>query len=177
MGLISAEGSARRLRALSAVGWSGRVLSRRLGMSEGYLYRLLYRERIGVASAQVVARLYDELWDQPGPSDLSRQRATAKGWPPPMAWDDGYGPHGIDNPDATPIGAATERDYSTYGRTVDILIERIEMGDGLADLEAAGYREKAVERILTRAGLYDVWARIRPGDVGGTGCNQYTKVA
>lgn len=176
-GLISAEGTARRLRALSAVGWSGRLLSRRLGMSEGYLYRLLYRERIDLASAQVVARLYDELWDQPGPSDLSRQRAAAKGWPPPMAWDDGYGPHGIDNPDATPIGMVTAGDLGTRGRTADIIIERIEMGYSMADLQSLGYRETAVERALIRADRYDMWSTIRPGDVGGTGRNQHTKAA
>lgn len=40
-----------------------------------------------------------------------------------------------------------------------------EMGDTMADLQAAGYREATVERTLLRAGRYDLWATIRPGDV------------
>ena len=33
------------------------------------------------------------------------------------------------------------------------------------------------ERALIRADRYDLWATIRPGDVGGTGRNQHTKAA
>lgn len=71
----------------------------------------------------------------------------------------------------------TTGDLRTYGRTADIITERIEMGYSMADLQSLGYRETAVERALIRADRYDMWARIRPGDVGGTGRNQHTKAA
>ena len=45
------------------------------------------------------------------------------------------------------------------------------------ELQSLGYRETAVERALIRADRYDLWATIRPGDVGGTGRNQHTKAA
>ena len=69
---------------------------------------------------------------------------------------------------AWPAPAPTERDWQAW---------RIEMGDTMADLQAAGYREATVERTLLRADRYDLWATIRPGDVGGTGRNQHTKAA
>lgn len=180
VGMVSACGSIRRLRALAAVGWTFQQIAE-LGAVRRHIYsECVQRGRVYAATRAAIADVYAHLWDETPPESTAarraRLRAQREGWPPPLAWDDGYGPHGIDNPDATPIGMVTAGDLRTYGRTADI-IERIEMGYSMADLQALGYRETAVERALIRADRYDIWARIRPGDVGGTGRNQHTKAA
>ena len=181
-GWVSTAGLRRRLHALAVVGWSVRAVAEHVGLHEGSLRTTMRATYCRSVTADAIAGAYARLWATPPPGapqswGQTRARALRAGYVPGMAWDDGYGPHGIDNPAATPIGMVTAGDLGTRGRTADIIIERIEMGYSMADLQSLGYRETAVERALIRAGRYDMWTRIRPGDVGGTGRNQHTKMA
>ena len=180
-GTVDPAPTNRRVAALVCAGWSIEHLARRCGVARPSL--TVSHQRKTVAVAGRVAAVYEELWDKQPPDDTpqdrrvalrNRRRAIRLGYAPALAWDDGYGPHGIDNPAATPIGMVTAGDLGTRGRTADI-IERIEMGYCMADLQSLGYRETALERALIRADRYDLWATIRPGDVGGAGRNQHTK--
>lgn len=84
-------GTLRRLRALCALGWSTEHLAAELGVIRSAVNNLMiYRDgrTVRPSTANAVAALYDRLSMTPGPSELSRSRAAAKGWAPPLAWDD-----------------------------------------------------------------------------------------
>lgn len=105
---VPSVGTVRRLQALVAVGWSLTRLAPRLGMLPSNLHSLVHtRDQVLQATADSVAALYDEFWDQPPPHaahhDLIAYRralryAADRGWLPPLAWDD----EAIDDPDARP---------------------------------------------------------------------------
>lgn len=87
---VPARGVHRRLQALARMGWTWGEINRRLGHAEGVnrVSRLLASDKVHVTTFRKVDALYRELHMKPGPSELSRQRAIAKGWAPPLAWDD-----------------------------------------------------------------------------------------
>lgn len=94
---VPSTGTHRRIRALMALGWPHRELTARIGHNTSDILRgsLVSRD---IAAA--VADVYDDLWDKPGPSTITRARAKGLGYPPPMAWDDDR----IDDPAARPLG-------------------------------------------------------------------------
>lgn len=119
--LQSGLGTARRLRALQAIGWTVNDLAGRLGVHESRIRQLANEYRGGTVTERVarqVAQLYRELENMPGPSESVRRRCERRGWAPPIAWD--YDT--IDDPCATPYG----------GQEVDVdpvVVERILAGD------------------------------------------------
>lgn len=98
---IDATGTQRRIRALMALGWPGRELGRRLGCSAEHVQNITRAERHYVrrATAERIDALYRELCMTVGPSRITAMRAAARGFAPPLAWDD------IDN-DNAPKGVA-----------------------------------------------------------------------
>ena len=92
--------SARRLRALVALGWSQARLAERLGhassqMVNGWVNEA--RDQVFVANAKAIAALYEELSMTPPPETTHRERisvsrarsyARARGWLPPLAIDE-----------------------------------------------------------------------------------------
>lgn len=108
-----AAGTARRVRALVACGWSLARLARRLGTATPHIRRLADGQipQVTVATALAVRALYDDLWNRPPPAASREERQSAsrarnyarvRGWPGPGWWDDNPGPHFIDDPDACP---------------------------------------------------------------------------
>lgn len=95
-GLVDATGTARRLRALVALGWPRAHLERHLGISSRTAWLLTAApqapDMVTVSTREAVRSLYDELsLTIPGPSRAAtraRRIAAARGWPPPLAWDD-----------------------------------------------------------------------------------------
>lgn len=80
----------RRLQALAALGWSFEALGERLGGVTPQAVRHHAsgrRPRVCRALERRVARLYEALSMTVGPSAISRRRALAKGWAPPLAWE------------------------------------------------------------------------------------------
>lgn len=111
---LDATGTLRRIQALMALGWTARDIADHAGYSShqsihNLIGEAVRRDWVSPATAARIAAVYDELSMTPGPSVITRTRAHAKGWPVPLAWDDGHGPHGIDNRRATPIGTIRER--------------------------------------------------------------------
>jgi transcriptional regulator with XRE-family HTH domain len=112
---VDPTGAVRRLRALVALGWSQSKITARLGMPLGSLNQLVLGKRgqILVSTDKAVRALYDEWsmtlppaqeWRDKIAANRSRNYAKARGWLPPLAWDD----EALDNPDATPLtGAAS----------------------------------------------------------------------
>lgn len=97
---VPSIGTARRLQALATMGWTMVELAERLGTCPAYLRKTARadRDRVWRDTATAVADLYDQLWDQHGRSTITASRARAKGWVPPLAWDDDT----IDDPNAEP---------------------------------------------------------------------------
>ena len=164
VGYVPRVGVARRVRALSAIGWTRAELAERLGMSSQNLTQLVNgcrgmdvrpNEWVQATTWHKVADLYDELHMKPGPSESGRRRAAAKGWPPPMAWDEGA----IDDPTARPY-RGTWYERNTTKRPRGSLLENWAwMRAGGTSIEEAARRlgvttdaiEKAVERAAKEA--------------------------
>lgn len=86
---VDATGTARRIRALVAIGWSYDQIGQRLGCAWRNVQRLALQKRPTVEqrTARRVARLYRELSVRPGPSQRARSIADRKGWYSPIFWD------------------------------------------------------------------------------------------
>jgi hypothetical protein len=103
---IDSTGTGRRLRALAAIGWTSEVIADKLGVTPSPVRDLSRQVRplVTRTTAAKVAALYDELSMIPGPSTSAAKRARAKGWVPPLGWDD----DDLDDPNAAP-SRMTER--------------------------------------------------------------------
>jgi transcriptional regulator with XRE-family HTH domain len=97
--MTEVTGSARRIQALIALGWTQQQIAARLGITVQRLNHLHLRQKfIYRTTAERIRVLYDELSTQPGPSNYARTAAARLGYPPPLAWDD----ETIDDPAAKP---------------------------------------------------------------------------
>lgn len=125
-GLVDPTGTRRRLQALVAIGWTQSALARRLGILPASLPKIVHGDRpaIRVATRDAVQALYDDLWDQSPPDvtpgerrarTAALTRAAARGWPPPMAWDDDL----IDNPAARPAVDQWTYPFTSHATTAD----------------------------------------------------------
>lgn len=108
---IDATGTRRRIRALVAIGHSLKVIAEDAGLSHDVPTRISRVDNphqwVHIDVADKIRATYDRLWDQTPPQNtprqrdkatMSRNRATANGWLPPLAWDDDQ----IDDPAYTP---------------------------------------------------------------------------
>ena len=95
--LVDPTGYRRRVQALVANGWSLSKLADRLGMQVGNFCVSITRGRVTVGHHMGMVRIYDELWNVSPPNESwheksavtrSKNMARARGWLPPLAWDD-----------------------------------------------------------------------------------------
>jgi len=109
--LVPATGTRRRLEALAARGWSQARLAAETGLSAHGLVLVLgaAAPRVRARTAAAVAAAYDRLWAAAPPAGTPQARAAAsrardlaaaRGWAPPLAWDD----TDLDDPAARPHG-------------------------------------------------------------------------
>jgi hypothetical protein len=96
--IVDGPGTARRLRALIAIGYSNAFLAESTGRAVSHISDICHGRRTAVrrATAERVQDLYHRLAATPGPSESARALASRRGWAPPAAWDD------IGDPDAWP---------------------------------------------------------------------------
>lgn len=72
-----------------AIGWPSRQIAARCGWTSGEaVLEVARRNYVYTATAQAIARVYDELCMTPGPSPETKRRAARNGWAVPLAWDD-----------------------------------------------------------------------------------------
>jgi hypothetical protein len=124
------------------------------------------RKLITKRKHDAIARVYDALWNQPGPSDKGRRRAAKLGYAPPVAWDD----ETIDDPAAVPnLGAKVSSLGMTAPGTIrktDAVIEDVEflLEEGL-DWDALTTRldvnPKSLDTMLYRRGRSDLINRAK----------------
>lgn len=95
---VPAVGTARRLQALAAIGWSSSALAAHTGRPSPEIFSWLRRGggRVYRTTADWIAGVYDELCMTPRPCGRTRSHALRAGWAPPLAWDD------IDDPGERP---------------------------------------------------------------------------
>lgn len=104
---MSAIGTARRLQALQACGWSLRAIAEETSVHVTTLHKVREDGRVAVATAAAVADVFERLWNVSPPSTTQHDRAAItyalnrarkNGWVRPAAWEEGT----IDRADARP---------------------------------------------------------------------------
>lgn len=103
---VSPVGARRRLEALQTQGWSLRQIADTFGLQRNTVQRVMrVRSVVETSTVEQIKQVYDLIWDKQPPygnsvergwRDRTKREAAAKGWAPPLAWDD------IDDPDEQP---------------------------------------------------------------------------
>lgn len=153
---VDGTGTARRIEALAAAGWSMNAVAAHAGISPHFVRHALRAARRGnvtVATARAVAAIYDELSVRALPvtprANSVRLRAAAKGWAVPMRWDD----DAIDHPVGRPADLSGWRDDQDRAHEVDpVAVERTLEGDPPTH-PLTPAEKRVATRLLTEAGL------------------------
>lgn len=149
-GNVPSVGAVRRVQALMALGWRKADLEAQ-GVPSGQLVTRS-RDLISLKDWRQVRDVYERLSMTPGPSRRARDRAAARGYSPPLAWDEGA----IDDAHATP-----QQDKPVDDDTVDpVAVARAVAGStaaGCCDTKLRPTRDErvAVVRALTARGCSD----------------------
>lgn len=146
---VAALGTRRRIQALVAIGWTLTALAEHLDRDVASLRHSLHRETVTTATARAVTALYERLWntrpDEPTPAycrraDGARAMARARGWRPPMDWED------IDtDADSGPPAPSYELDE----RDVAILTDRLCSGEHVV-VESQLLRDEIIWQLTSR---------------------------
>ncbi len=135
---IAPLGTQRRLHALSALGWTWKDIAAEVGTSRSNVEKWANDDRLFVyaSTAAGVAEVYDRLCMTPRDGwvgERTRKAARAKGYVPPLAWDD------ID----------ADEKPQTGGRVQvfdDVIVDRLLAGEHLKSNRAE--KEEAMRRWL-----------------------------
>lgn len=137
---VPAIGTARRIHALQAIGWSNEELGKRLGVGKHQVGSYTLGTVNYYDTWEAVAKLYEELSATPGPSEWSRKRARTKGYAPPLAWE------GVDIDD--PRQEVLPMEDATDSHVDEVLVQRILRGEHRGDIpkpERTAVLDHAVE--------------------------------
>jgi hypothetical protein len=142
---LDGVGVARRIQALSVIGWRHADVAQRLGTSWQFVQKLARRDNPTVERRTVsrIAAIYRDLSGRPGPSNLSRLHARRQGWLPPVAWGTD-----IDDPHAEPWSGL---EPGSDGRSVnaDVDVELVAAGKApFTILRSEADRAQVVARML-----------------------------
>ena len=152
-GYVDATGSRRRLQALAVMGWPTLRIANMLGKLDPQTYQYIQSGRnrtVRRRTAEAITELYNQMWDQRGPSKRTSALALRKGWAPPLAWDDEH----IDDPRAHPVGQGwTPRSQSQREAVVEDFLDTWDHHRGDIDIAASrlGMKPGTLERALYRA--------------------------
>jgi hypothetical protein len=164
---IAATGTRRRLQALVAFGYSPTVLGGYLGCTKQAVQQVLAQVRVNRATAARVAALYEPLSGIPpqfnrdiSPSrrryiDRAAASARARGWVPPIAWED----VDIDNPHTVPDRSGLQQSCRTVRAIRAAILELVAAGAAPAQVRAAwadiphGHTPAIVAALSDDAGL------------------------
>ena len=149
---VVATGTRRRLQALIAIGWPTQLLAAQLGRRPSSLYRSMNGASVTAGTAHDVASLYERLSNTAPPRATGKQRAAAdaahahaaaRGWLPPLAWDD------IDADPTPPAPAAVPSHRNDMD---EIAVERALAGDHVTYDDLTAVEQEEVVRRLTARG-------------------------
>lgn len=164
---IDATGTARRVRALQAIGYSFRQIAGLSGVPERALHHPHYRgATVYIGTAAAVRVTYDRICMAPmnGPyAERNRRLAARNGWAPPLAWDDDT----IDDPTARPEGlplerlTLTERNIAVQDQRLADLNHAVELGHTLVRVAAdLGISPSSIGRWCQRNDRRDLYEAI-----------------
>jgi hypothetical protein len=148
----STTGARRRLRALAARSWSPQAIEAETEIPAALMESVLgsYRD-VSPDLVQAITAAYDQLWDRDPPTATRDQReaaekarslAAAKGWAPPLAWDEDQ----LDRSKGRPAPDWKPRKRTTR-RAVDIA------EDAEFIREHGGYHDASINQIAMRLGI------------------------
>lgn len=101
--LIDPTGTKRRIQALARNGWPYGYLAAQLGNgTANSIGNILRSPKVNRRTAERVAKLYDRLSMELGPSGITASRALARGWASWADWDN------IDDPREVPYSYSVE---------------------------------------------------------------------
>ena len=163
---LDPAGTRRRLQALSALGWDDATIGADMGITSHQVSAL--RRTTATVRQDTAARVravYDarSMVLPPDTWQAARNRTVAarRGWAPPLAWDDGLGPHGIDNPAARPYRGA-ERGQRTYAEAAEETRALIGTCSAQEIARRLGYADyDSLASVLIRGGHKDLADRYR----------------
>lgn len=156
-GLVPSTGTTRRIRSLIAAGWCHRDIKARTGIQSA---RLLHR-RSPVVMRRVhdaIKDVYDSLGHIPGPSYVNRGVGRARGYVPPLAWDDEV----IDDPDAEPNYGPRPRRQRCWLEDIEELVRLGATTQQIAD--RLGVARGTVVTTIARARRPDLRRRLDLND-------------
>lgn len=173
---VGGIGTARRIQALVALGWSMSKIAARLGILRANFTPIAHGRRdVKQATAKAVRDLYDELRDTEPPRDTHRDRiaysrarnfAAAHGWALPMAWDD----ESIDDPAAAPHTEEQTRPGGkrVYVEDIEFLLDDQPLATAKQIGERLGVSRDAVQVACRRDERLDLLATLaRNADLKG----------
>ncbi len=147
---VSRVGTVRRIQALMTIGWSCKAMAEHLtnGKTERWLYNLLNQQGRWVTRSthDEIARLYRQLATRPGPSEIARERARARGFAGPMEWDD------IDH-DLEPDTGGEDLPAVKYGDDYDDAVVRRLIDEGVRVRRLTPRETQAAMTALLARGL------------------------
>lgn len=97
--VVDATGTRRRVEALAYLGWPLSHLEPRFTRCRGRVGKAIATGWVSTVVADDVERVYRDLENTPGPSDIARRRALRLGFAGPAAWDG----RDIDDPRSRPL--------------------------------------------------------------------------
>lgn len=174
-GLVDGTGTRRRFRALVAIGWPQKDLIRQLGMSSRTAWMLTKDDPVApvvtVRTRDAVREAYERL-SMTAPegrwATTARNRAAARGWFPPLAWDD----EKLDDPTATPSDC---RPSTRRTAKASAVVENVEwlLGQGSDRVTISAQldmTDDALHAAFARSDRLDVWQRyLRSERISQTG--------
>ncbi|WP_306365401.1 hypothetical protein [Nocardia sp. CC227C] len=95
---VPALGAVRRIHALQALAWTQKDIGARLHVTASAVGAVTRRHSITFEVWDAVRSVFEQLSGSPGESGLTRSRALARGFHPPLAWEG----LDIDHPDHEP---------------------------------------------------------------------------
>ena len=147
-------GTRRRLQALAAIGWNSDALAEITGIHpkqiQEYTSANTRRAFVYLSTARTVADAYNKLSMTHGPSHITAGRAKAKGWAPPLAWDD----DDLDNPNAKPKYGRRPKGFASNLPDLDILVAEVNRAGMHVVAEKYGVSPSSIGVYLNKRGYY-----------------------
>lgn len=155
---VSDTGTARRVQALVALGYTFRQIGAALGLSHDVARKWAWGQSyIRTTTAAKVAVLYEE-WSMKLPeasqgAAYARTTARRAGWAPPLAWDD------IDDENERPMGVRDpKRTLPTTEHRFDVLRDLADRRAGISEAcRVLEVNRDALERWCERHEMRDIY--------------------
>ncbi len=143
--MLTADGIARRMRALAAMGHPDTDVATWLGVTVAQVRHLQSEGTADTALSATLGAVFERESMRVGRCGLTRQRARNAGWRTALAWDE----HEIDMPDAGPDAPTTASGADVAQAAADALIQEL-AGKGWSDARIGQLLRVGRQAVLRR---------------------------